>query len=70
MVIMYGVISGVVIGIVSQMGDWIASAIKRYTGRKDFGRLLPGHGGLLDRFDSVLTTVPAVLIIAIFYSLF
>jgi phosphatidate cytidylyltransferase len=69
-VILYGVITGIVVGVVSQIGDWLASAIKRYAGRKDFGRLLPGHGGLLDRFDSVLTTLPFTLLISIFYSLF
>lgn len=69
-VILYGFITGFVIGIVSQAGDWFASAIKRYTERKDFGKLLPGHGGLLDRMDSVLFSLPFILIISIFYSLF
>jgi phosphatidate cytidylyltransferase len=40
--------------IVAQMGDLFASSIKRYCEVKDFGKLLPGHGGILDRFDSVL----------------
>lgn len=41
-------------GIVGQIGDLIASSIKRFVGIKDFGNLIPGHGGILDRFDSIL----------------
>jgi len=51
---------GVLCGIISQMGDWAASAIKRYVKVKDFGNIMPGHGGALDRFDSILFTAPAV----------
>lgn len=46
--------------ILSQMGDLIASKIKRYAGVKDFGHIMPGHGGVLDRFDSVVMTTPLV----------
>lgn len=53
-------IIGVIGSVLSQLGDLTASAIKRYTGIKDFGSLLPGHGGIMDRFDSVLFTAPAV----------
>lgn len=53
-------IIGIFGSILSQFGDLIASAIKRYTGIKDFGHLIPGHGGILDRFDSVLLTAPLV----------
>jgi len=52
------IMMGTVGGICSQIGDLAASSIKRYCGIKDFGRLLPGHGGLLDRFDSILFTAP------------
>ena len=54
------VASGVVGSILAQIGDLSASAMKRYTGIKDFGKIIPGHGGILDRFDSVLLTAPAV----------
>lgn len=67
-VMLFGLLTGLVLGLVSQLGDWTASAVKRYTGRKDFGRLLPGHGGLLDRFDSVLFSFPMTLIAAILYA--
>lgn len=58
---------GLLCGVVSQLGDWGASAIKRSTGIKDFGRLIPGHGGIMDRADSVLFVAP---IIYIYTSLF
>jgi len=47
-------ICGVIISIVSQVGDLIMSVIKRHYGIKDYGKIFPGHGGMLDRFDSVL----------------
>ena len=50
------IILGVILGILGQLGDLIASSIKRYTGIKDYGNLIPGHGGVLDRFDSILLT--------------
>jgi len=52
--------AGLLAGIVSQLGDWMASAIKRFAGIKDFGKILPGHGGVLDRFDSILFTAPVL----------
>ena len=46
--------------IMSMVGDLAASAIKRNKGIKDYGRLIPGHGGIMDRFDSVTVTAPLV----------
>ncbi len=56
----HGIILGVLTGVLSQVGDLSESAIKREIGIKDFGKFVPGHGGILDRFDSILFTAPAV----------
>lgn len=50
--------------VVSQIGDLAASAIKRNYGIKDYGKLIPGHGGVMDRFDSVIFTAPVIYCIA------
>lgn len=60
----YAVI-GAVGGAISQIGDLAASAIKRYHNIKDYGKLIPGHGGILDRFDSVIFTAPIIYYLAV-----
>jgi len=55
-------ILGLLCGFVSQLGDWAASSVKRITGIKDFGNLIPGHGGIMDRIDSILFVAPLVYI--------
>lgn len=52
---------GFILSVVSQLGDWMASSIKRMIGIKDFGKLMPGHGGIMDRFDSAFFTLPVAL---------
>ena len=47
-------------GLISMVGDLVASAIKRNYEIKDYGKLIPGHGGVLDRFDSVIFTAPII----------
>ncbi|MBQ0001386.1 MAG: phosphatidate cytidylyltransferase [Clostridiales bacterium] len=51
-------------GMISMVGDLAASAIKRNQGIKDYGKLIPGHGGILDRFDSVIFTAPVIYFLA------
>lgn len=52
--------------VMSMVGDLAASAIKRNKGIKDYGKLIPGHGGIMDRFDSVIVTAPMVYFMTLF----
>lgn len=56
----YAIPLGIVGSVLSQIGDLMASKIKRYVNIKDYGHIMPGHGGVLDRFDSIILTAPLV----------
>ncbi|HWQ50850.1 MAG TPA: phosphatidate cytidylyltransferase [Terriglobales bacterium] len=55
---------GVLVSIVAQFGDLLASAVKRAYGVKDYSRLIPGHGGMYDRFDSFALVAPLIYFVA------
>lgn len=61
-------LASILLSIAAQFGDWLASGIKRCCSIKDFGHLLPGHGGVMDRFDSALLTLPFALVLAVAYN--
>ena len=60
---------GLLASMVNQVGDIVASYIKRFCGVKDFGRLFPGHGGLLDRLDSIMYCAVALCIVSMLTAL-
>ena len=60
---------GLLASVVNQVGDIVASYIKRFCGVKDFGRLFPGHGGLLDRLDSIMYCAVALCIVSMLTAL-
>ena len=62
-------VAGVIIAIISQIGDLIMSVIKRHYGIKDYGKLFPGHGGMLDRFDSILAVSLGIAMVLAFSTL-
>ena len=57
-------VMGAASSVISQLGDWAASEIKRNYEIKDYGTLIPGHGGIMDRFDSVIFTAPIIYYLA------
>ncbi len=54
------ILMGSIVGIIAQLGDLAESALKRYADIKDSGNIIPGHGGILDRVDSILFVIPTV----------
>lgn len=64
--LLYAVICGAG-GLISMVGDLAASAIKRNHDIKDYGKLIPGHGGILDRFDSVIFTAPIIYYLSVLF---
>lgn len=64
--ILHCIVIGFLGSVVAQFGDLIASAFKRKMGIKDYGSIIPGHGGVLDRFDSILFTAPFVYYYVLF----
>jgi phosphatidate cytidylyltransferase len=54
------IVVGLLLGVVGQAGDLLESALKRSVGTKDTGRIIPGHGGMLDRVDSLLVNTPVL----------
>ena len=51
------------LSLLSQVGDFVASSVKRFVDVKDYGNLLPGHGGMLDRLDSLIFIAPFLYMI-------
>lgn len=66
MIVLGAALIGAVGACISQVGDLAASAIKRNHEIKDYGNLIPGHGGIMDRFDSVIFTAPIVFFLAVY----
>ena len=64
------VIYAVILAVVAQIGDLLASLIKREHGIKDYGNIFPGHGGVMDRFDSILAISTILMAICILFPLF
>ena len=63
------IIVGAVVGVVAQLGDLLESKLKRVSHAKDAGSIIPGHGGILDRLDSIVFSIPSVyyLVVIVFH---
>lgn len=66
---LYGgfIVIGIVGSIIGMVGDLAASAIKRNHGIKDYGKVIPGHGGIMDRFDSIIFTAPVIYTLGVLF---
>ena len=62
MPMIHAIVCGIIVGVMGQVGDLAESLLKRDASVKDTSQILPGHGGLLDRFDSILFVAPLILI--------
>ena len=62
--VLIAAIMAAIAGLISMVGDLTASAIKRNYDIKDYGHLIPGHGGIMDRFDSMIITAPIIFYLA------
>lgn len=63
-------LSAPILSVVGQIGDLFASLVKREAGVKDYGKILPGHGGIMDRFDSILSVSGATMVIVLLFTPF
>jgi len=62
------IVVGVIICIFGVLGDLVESQLKRNFGVKDSGKIMPGHGGMLDRFDGALLAFPVAIVYIIFFA--
>ncbi|MDE5620546.1 MAG: phosphatidate cytidylyltransferase [Ruminococcus sp.] len=67
--VLFAFIMGAVCAVIGTVGDLSASMVKRQIGFKDYGKIMPGHGGLMDRFDSVLFVLPTFYAFMVIFSI-